>query len=341
MDRSGILMKRIISPALVLLMMVLFADAVSAQTEKVKHETAGLQKDPTGSAVADLERPDQKYRIGFQDIVDINVHRHPDLSQRVPVNANGAIVLFRLERPVVAVCKTERELADEIAKAYKENYLRDPQVNVVVAEQKSQYVAVMGAVERPGNFYVNRRFHLLEMLALAGGPNKEAGTRLLVARTGSPFNCSDTESRNDDENISVVGFKVRDIQEGKQHYWLEPGDVVTVLDADLIYVYGNVNKQGVYKVKEPITLTQAIVSAEGLKATAQKENIRILREMPGSIDRVEIVADLRKIEKGKAPDILLEPNDIVAVSQDRAKSILHGFVDTLKNSVPNTLYRIP
>jgi len=200
---------------------------------------------------------------------------------------------------------------------------------------------VIGSVEKPGNFFVNRRVHLLEMLAMAGGPNREAGTRLLIARTGSSSNCKESNDAPDSDKVDVVGFKIRDIQEGKETFWMQPGDVVTVLDADIVYMYGNVNRQGSIKIREPITLTQAIVSAEGLKSAANKDKIRILRQRPGGVDREELIYDLNQIDKGKVKDPYLEPNDIVAVSEDKAKSILQGLANSIKSSVPNVIYRVP
>ena len=55
-----------------------------------------------------LPTPDGKedrYRIGYQDTLEVQVFRHPDLNQRVSVNPNGSINLFRLDEPIVAVCK--------------------------------------------------------------------------------------------------------------------------------------------------------------------------------------------------------------------------------------------
>ena len=292
--------------------------------------------------VAGLTQTDDRYRIGFQDVLDIQVFHHPDLSQKVPVNPNGTIVLFRLERPVVAVCKTERELAADIATAYREKYLRDPQVKVFVSEQKSQSVMVIGAVEKPGNYFVSRRVHLLELIALAGGPSKEAGTRLLVARTGSRSDCKEAgDPAIDEAAVAVLDFKIREIQEGKKTLWMQPGDVVSVLDADIVYVYGNVNKQGSFKIREPITLTQAIVSAEGLKPAAKKDKVRILRQRSDSNEREELIFDLNQIDKGKVKDPFLEPNDIVAVSEDKTKSILLGLANTIKSSAPSAIYRLP
>lgn len=283
---------------------------------------------------------EERYRIGLQDVLQVEVFKHGELTQRVAVGPTGKIMLFRLKSPLVALCKTEDELADDIAAAYKTSFVKDPQVKVTVTEQKSQSIGVMGAVERPGNFFISRRVHLIELLALAGGPNKEAGTRLIVARTGSTSNCNATTDASADAAIEILSFKVRDIQEGKQSIWMKPGDVVSVFDADIVYVYGNVNEQGSVKIREPITLTQAIVSAKGLKPSASKSNIRILRAVPGSTDRKEFVFDLNAIDKGKVKDPYLEPGDIVAVSQDTTKAILHGIGDAIKGSVPAAAYRL-
>ena len=120
-----------------------------------------------GSVPASFQASEDRYRIGFQDTLEVQIFRHPELNQRVNVNTNGTITLFRLDQPIVAVCKSERELANEIAAAYAKNYLRNPEVNVIAVEQRSQAFAVMGAVEKPANYFINRPIRLLELLAQA------------------------------------------------------------------------------------------------------------------------------------------------------------------------------
>ena len=312
--------------AVILALCFLGVLTASGQTDAVVPQITTMQAD--------------QYRIGFHDVLEIQVFKHPELNQRVAVGPSGTIALFKLETPLVAVCRTERELANDVANAYKQGYLKNPQINVVVADQRSQSFAVIGAVEKPGNFYVSRKIHLLELLALAGGPNKESGTRIIVARAGSTSNCK-ANADTEDDSIAVMDFKIRDVQEGKRTFWMKAGDVVSVLDADIIYVYGNVNQQGALKIRDPITLTQAIASAEGLKPAAKKDKIRVLRQESGKADRTELVFDLGQIDKGKVKDPYLEPNDIVAVSEDKVKSILGGITNAIKNSVPNVAYRVP
>jgi polysaccharide export outer membrane protein len=286
------------------------------------------------------DNEDERYRIGFQDTLEVQVFNHPKLSQKVSVNPDGTIRLFRSSNPIMAVCKTESELAREIEKEYL-SFLKKPEVSVFALEKKSQSFGVIGAVEKAGTYYVSRRIRLLELLAFAGGPNKEAGARMIVARTGSSSACKvETDDSVIDNEEILMNFRVKDVLEGKQNLWMQPGDVVSVLDSDVVYVYGNVNKVGSIQMKEPITLTQAIVSAQGMKPTA-KSQIKILRQKEGSRDREELVFNLKDIEKRKVQDPYLEPNDIVAVSEDSTKAIIKGVTDVLKSTVPSLIYLVP
>ena len=283
---------------------------------------------------------EERYRIGYQDRLTVQVFRHPELTQNVEVNPNGTISLFRLTDPITAVCKTEFELANDIAEAYRKDYLRNPEVKVNVSEQRSQSFAVIGAVSKPANYVINRRVRLLELLAYAGGPSKEAGSRLVVARTGSTSNCKQGESTAADD-YAYMSFKLKDVLEAKENPEMKPGDVVSVLEADSVYVYGDVVKQGPVVFKEPITLMQAISSASGLRSAAKKDKIRVFRQKPGTVDREELVFDLDKIAKRQAQDPYLEPSDIIAVSEDQAKGILQSIGRTLTGGLPSVFYRFP
>jgi len=307
-----------------------------AQTETPSPDTTAIQITPT------VISGNERYRIGFQDTIEVQVFGQPKLTQRVTVNPNGTINLFRLPEPIVAVCKTERELSNTIAAAYEKDYLRDPEVNVVVVEQKSQSFAIIGAVEKPGNYYINRKVRLLELLAQAGGPSKDAGSRIVVARTGSTSNCKlGTNGTPEEDDVELLDFKMSDVLQAKSDLVMQPGDIVSVMDSDVIYVYGNVNKQGQIDIKEPITLTQAIATAQGLKPATQKDSVRVFRQKPGSMERDEFVYSLRDIEKRKIQDPYLEPNDIVAVAEDKVKGVFNSIKTSLTQGIPSIFYRIP
>lgn len=122
--------------------------------------------------------------------------------------------------------------------------------------------------------------------------------------------------------------------------WMQPGDIVSVLEADPVYVFGNVRRQGKLLMKEPLTLRQALASAEGLKS-ASDNKIRVLRQREGVIQPEEFVYDLKAINAGKAPDPFLQPNDVVAVSQDDWRFFMTKVANAATGGVPALFYRVP
>jgi polysaccharide export outer membrane protein len=306
-----------------------------------KADDSSLQSQPGQAARA----TDERYRIGLQDTIEVQVFRHPELSNgNIRPNARGQILLPRIDGPINVVCKTENELATEIQEKYT-RYLRQPFVTVRAVDQRSQSFSVIGAVEKPGSFFLNRRIRLLELLAFAGGPNKEAGSRLIVARTGSFSTCKNDDSAvasqtGGDDIREALEYSLKDVQNVRNNIWMEPGDVIWVFEADLIYVTGNVNKPSTVRLKDQITLTQAIAAAEGLKPSTKKDKVRILRQKPNG-EREEFIYDLTAIDKKKVQDPVLQPNDIVAVSEDSTKAILRGIVNGIKGGLGNLPVVLP
>lgn len=304
------------------------ATTVETETEKTPNKYA--------------RRSDDRYRIGFQDTLDIKVYRHPELSQTVSVNPDGTINLYRIDNPVVAVCKTEKELSDLIAQLYQ-NFLRRPFVNVRAVEQRSQPFAVIGAVEKPGSFYLNKKVRLIQLLSLAGGYDVEkAGSKIQIARIGNLAGCDETETDSDGPDVEFLSYNLFDVLQGKQNPWVQPGDIVSVLEAEEAYVVGNVvNEAEKISLKEPVTLTQAIAMAGGVSRNAKTSKVRIQRQQPGTPLRTELVFDLKEIIANKTPDPVLQPNDIVEVPTDKMKSARNKFIDVITGGLGNIFYRFP
>jgi protein involved in polysaccharide export with SLBB domain len=316
------------------------------QPEIGKSNDSTVQQNPGAANSPNLNKDtnNERYRIGYQDTIEVNVFRHPELSQpNVQVNPDGTIYLPRIDTPVMAVCKTEGELKDNITALYKKNYLRDPFVNVRVSNQQSQGFAVIGAVKKPGNFFLNRRVRLLELLSLAGGQDVEfAGGKIQVARIGSVANCKETVLGQDGKDeIAFSSYSLRDVLEGKQNPWMQPGDIISVLQVEEAYVIGNVFKPARVPLSEPKTLTQAIGFAGGLNSTAETKKVLIQRQVAGSSVQTELVFDLKDIKEKKIPDPLLQANDIVNVGNDKGKSVQKGLLKIFTNGLPTIFTRVP
>jgi polysaccharide export outer membrane protein len=111
---------------------------------------------------------DDRYRIGPGDVLDIRILNRPNLSREsVRVEGNGMIRMPLIEDEIQAACKTEGELAKEIADRYTKFY-RKPQVDVFIKEYHSRQVAVIGAVNEQSRFELQRRVRLLELLTYSG-----------------------------------------------------------------------------------------------------------------------------------------------------------------------------
>lgn len=323
----------------------LTAAEVFSQDEPKVPAAEGVSKDSSAVEGPDVAFPQdvslnrERYRIGFEDVLQVTVYRHPELSQTLSVAQDGTIVLPRIDGPIVAVCKTERELSSLITELYK-GYLRTPFVNVRAVEQRSQPFAVIGAVNKPGSFFLNRRVRLLELIALAGGPDVEkAGQRIQVARVGNQSACVDDDTSTSD--IEFYAYKVNDVLGGTENPWMEPGDIVSILEAEEAYVVGAVYEPAKIVLKEPITLTQAIAKAGGISSTARTGKVKILRQASGSVAKTELVYDLEDIAEKKVDDPVIQANDIVEVPTDSGKVLKRGIFKVLAGGLGNLFYRVP
>jgi len=295
--------------------------------------------DDTADNQLDSKRQNEKYRIGYDDTIEVQVFKHPELSRVANVSTDGTILMPRLDKPIQVACKTERELGEIIGNLYK-SYLRNPFVMVRALEQRSQPFAVIGAVEKPGSFYLNRRTRLSGLLALAGGPKIEkAGAKVQVARVGNVSGCEEkNETAAEQDDIVFFTYKLKDVVENKENPFLQPGDIVNVLEAEEAYVTGNVVKPTKFSLKEPITLTQAIAIGGGLAPEAKTSKVTIQRQDANSSLKIETIYDLKAIRDKKIADPVLQANDIVNVPKDGLKSARNGFIEALKNGIPGLLY---
>ena len=269
---------------------------------------------------------DDRYRIGPADVLDIRIHNRPQLSREaVRVEGNGMIRMPLIDAEIKAACLTEGELAKEIATRYA-RYYKNLQVDVFIKEYHSRQVAVIGAVNDQSRFELQRRVRLLELLTYAKGPSPKAGKTINIVHSTAALPCR--ESDETDVSTAFSSYKLSDVLQGdpKSNPYLEPGDIVTVPEADQVYVVGNVFMPLTISLREPITLTRAIAMAGGLKQDTRKDKIRVLRQEPGTTVRKEITVDLSAIEKKSSEDLALAPNDIIDVPTSAGKSFLRSLI---------------
>ncbi|HEY0376472.1 MAG TPA: polysaccharide biosynthesis/export family protein [Pyrinomonadaceae bacterium] len=283
-----------------------------------------------GTARAPMSQADDRYRIGVGDVLEVRVFNRPQLSREaVRVEGNGMIRMPLIETEIQAACRGESELAQEIARLYLE-YQKNPQVDVFVKEYNSQPVAVMGAVNTPGRFQLQRRVRLLELLAFAGGPAERAGRTVQVIHNAPPFTCELPAASA--EASPVNSYKLSELMQGdaRSNPYVRPGDVVTLTEAEQAFVVGNVLKPSTIPLRDKVTVTQAIAMVGGTLPDTQSNRVRVVRNDPRTNGKMEFFVDLKAIGQHQSEDVALQANDIIEVPVAGGKrfwrNLLNGLV---------------
>lgn len=108
------------------------------------------------------------YRIGPEDLIEIQVFGVDQLTRTVRVNSQGLISLPLVGNLQIGGLTSQQAEALVVAKL-AENFLQNPQVSLFIREYTSQRVTIEGAVNKPGVYPLRGPTTLLQSLAVAGG----------------------------------------------------------------------------------------------------------------------------------------------------------------------------
>jgi polysaccharide biosynthesis/export protein len=240
-----------------------------------------------------------EYRIGRQDVIRIDVTGEPEMSQDLTVSEKGTINYIMFGE-VTADQLTASELADKVRKLLVERkILTQPNIRVSVKEYRSQDVTILGEVRTPGKFYLKGAEVLLDVIVQAGGLAPGAG-EVIISRTSA-------------DGHPVITVKSDDLI--KDRTPVVSGDVIFVRTkpVEQVFVSGDVAAGKPLVFTDGMTVSQAIVMAGGLTRFGSKSKISIRRTENGKDVIVQV--NLSDIEKGKAKDVRLMPNDHVFVGR--------------------------
>jgi polysaccharide biosynthesis/export protein len=115
-----------------------------------------------------LQASPRDYRIGPEDLIEIQVFGVDQLTRTVRVNNRGQISLPLIGNLEVGGM-TAQQAESMVVKRLAESYLQDPQVSLFIKEYTSQRVTIEGAVNKPGVYPLRGPTTLLQSLAVAGG----------------------------------------------------------------------------------------------------------------------------------------------------------------------------
>lgn len=193
------------------------SQAEAAQAAQIKAQVAqAAQEEITAARAAAV--PSGEYRVGVDDVLDINVLRPEPFNNMLTVSPDGAVAF-----PYVGNVDVKGLTLIEVQKRIEEGlseYMRYPVVSVSLRESRSRTFYVYGEVARPGAFPLQQGMTALRAVSLAGGFTKYgSASRVKVLR-----------QRKDGQGSVTVPVDLKRAMAGdaSQDLRIENGDVVTV-----------------------------------------------------------------------------------------------------------------
>jgi protein involved in polysaccharide export with SLBB domain len=266
------------------------------------------------------------------DLIDVDVLGSVEYDWRGTLTPEGFLGFVNYsENPIYGLCRNEETVAADVAKSLGK-ILREPKVVVKILDRTKRPASVLyGAVKIPQRFRLNRPVFLNELIINSGGFTEKVSGDIQIFRPKN-LNClSETivkensneasENRekvidvNQDTNSQYINIKISDLITGKKEAnpRILSGDVITVQEAESVYVIGGVANPRQIPFRSEITVARAVASAGGLTKDAVAQNVTVFRRENKNTKVIEINLDKAKTDSSE--DIVLQAYDIVEVAQ--------------------------
>ena len=247
--------------------------------------------------------------IGPGDLIQVDVMETPEMEQQVRVTDAGTAPLAYIGSIHVSGQTPQSAAAMIQAALMEKKIMVKPQVTVKVQEYATQDVSVLGQVHTPGTYAITTPQTILKILSLSGGLTEAADRHITVKRQKSGEQLRYYVSNDAEQALSEVVM-------------VYPGDTVLVGRAPMVYIMGDVNRPGGYVIATNdahLSVLQAIAMAGSASKTAEQSRVRLIRTTGQG--EVELPIHLDAIQKGKQPDVMLQPNDVVYVPFSWMKNV--------------------
>jgi polysaccharide export outer membrane protein len=208
------------------------------------------------------------YIIGAGDVLHVNVYQNADLSLDARVSETGVIsypLLGAVPVGGMSISQAEKSISDGLRKG---NFIRQPQVSVLLMQVRGNQASVLGMVNKPGRYPIEvTGMRMSELLAQAGG----------VAQGGS-----DTVTLSGSRNGQMYKRQV-DIAalfaagSASEDPIVLNGDTLYVDRMPTVYIYGEVQHPGPIRLEPNMTLMQAVASGGGLTQRGTERGMRVHR----------------------------------------------------------------
>jgi polysaccharide export outer membrane protein len=249
------------------------------------------------------------------DLLSLRIYGQPDFAPSVRIGVDGDIKLpfiGKVHLAGLSLTQSETLIAERLIAA---GIYVNPQVSITVAEGPNAVITVIG--EAHGVVPAVAPRHLEDVLTAVGGLPGSASHIITIHRPGV------------DQPI-LVDLGSDPLRSQLANVPLFAGDTIVISRIGLVYMLGSFKTPGTITLNAygPTTLMQATALSGGPAFEARYDDLRIIRTVGDT--RTLVKVDIHKVLFGKAPDPILQPNDIVFLPNSLIKSsITNGSFGTL------------
>jgi polysaccharide export outer membrane protein len=233
--------------------------------------------------------------LGPGDVVRVTIYGDVNQPTETRVTEGGTItvpLIGEIRVIGLSTIETEQKIAGQLR---EKGFMRDPQVNVLVTNMVSQQVAVLGQVAKPSRFVLDGPRTVTDMIANAGGVTPDGGDIVTLVRT--------TDGVTTREQINL--WELSNGGDQSKNVILQKDDVLVVERAQKFFVYGEVQRPGMYRLEHGMSVLQALSTGGGLTQRGTERGMKIKRRgQDGKLQEFKV-----------DDDTLLQPDDILYVRE--------------------------
>lgn len=252
---------------------------------------------------------EKDYRIGPEDVLQVQVWDHDDLTRKIKVSREGEFsypLIGRVHAEGVTVSELEKDIQTKLSG----RFIINPQVTISVTSYESRRVYIMGEVggprgQGPGVYPLTGETTLVEILSKAGGPTQDARDEVVVVRPRNEVRKGNPIPLEEAREGEMITLNLRKLLEGdgNQNILLKHGDTIYLPKSEFFFVVGEVKREGRYKLEKGTTVLKGITTAGGFTDKAAKKKIMVLREKEGNKEKILV----KMTDLITAQDVIMVP----------------------------------
>ncbi|MHB1214966.1 MAG: polysaccharide export protein EpsE [Thiobacillus sp.] len=210
---------------------------------------------------------DNDYRMGTGDVLHITVYGQPDLATDARVGENGNIsfpLIGDVKLAGVTPAQGEAEIAQRLRKG---GFINEPFVSLNVVQYRGQKISVLGRVNRPGQFALEKISRVSDALALASGIATDGADTITLVRT--------RDGKPEYRDIDMIALFTPGGEASNE--LVQDGDIINVPRQPMFYIYGEVQRPGSFRLERNMSVVQALSMGGGVTARGTQKGLKIMR----------------------------------------------------------------